>query len=132
MVFFFFFFFLDKNNRYTSRFLGFSVYISNTTNKGDGALCFKDNVYLTATIPNPVNITCIQNGRYVIFYNNRTHPPYPDGYSTYAYSELCEVQVYGKLILPQQNFFSDLSTLVAYQFQCIHVYSQHNMKTNKK
>lgn len=104
---FLFLFFLDKNNRYTSRFLGFSVYISNTTNKGDGALCFKDNFYLTATIPNPVNITCIQNGRYVIFYNNRTHPPYPDGYSTYAYSELCEVQVYGKLILPQQNFFSD-------------------------
>ncbi|XP_078328228.1 uncharacterized protein LOC111113208 isoform X2 [Crassostrea virginica] len=75
----------DENNALTSYFLGFSVYISNTTNKEDGVLCFRDTNYTRATIPNPVNITCPYHGRYVIYYNNRTHPPYPEGYSDTAW-----------------------------------------------
>uniref|UniRef100_K1QMJ3 Multiple epidermal growth factor-like domains 10 n=1 Tax=Magallana gigas TaxID=29159 RepID=K1QMJ3_MAGGI len=36
--------------------------------------------YTLETIPNLINITCPnqESGRYVIYYNNRTHPPYPD------------------------------------------------------
>lgn len=89
---------LDSKNSYTSRYLGFSVYISNTTRKEDGKLCFKDTSYTRATIPNPTIITCTLHGRYVIYYNDRTNPPYPAGYDEYAYNELCEVEVYGEQI----------------------------------
>ncbi|XP_078328051.1 uncharacterized protein LOC144617685 [Crassostrea virginica] len=84
-----------ENNQRNSNFQGFSVYISNTTNKEDGVLCFRDTNYTRATIPNPVNITCPYHGIYVFFYNNRTHSPYPEGYSRFAYIELCELEVYG-------------------------------------
>ena len=88
---------LDKHDFNTESFLGFSLYISNTTSKEDGVLCFRDTNYTRSTIPNPVNITCAYHGRYVIYYNNRTHIPYPEGYSNYAFTDLCEVEVFGKL-----------------------------------
>ncbi|XP_078330348.1 uncharacterized protein LOC144624425 [Crassostrea virginica] len=84
-----------NKDEYPVFFLGFSVYISNTTNKVDGVLCFRDTNYTRATIPNPVNITCPYHGRYVIYYNNRTQKPYPEGYYEYVWIGLCEVKVYG-------------------------------------
>ena len=86
----------NKDNWWPEFFLGFSVYISNTTNKEDGVLCFRDTHYTYINIPNPVNITCPYQGRYVIYYNNRTHPPYPDDYIPNTVIVLCEVEVHGK------------------------------------
>ena len=93
----------DEENDNRSDFLGFSVYISPTARKEDGVLCFRDTNYTRATIPNPVNITCPNPGRYVIYYNNRTHKPFPYGYSLYTYSDLCEVEVYGSIFFKFHN-----------------------------
>ena len=84
-------------NAYPRMFLGFSLYISNTTDESQGTLCYKDSNYTMNTIPPVVNITCPVLGQYVIFYNERlTGVSYPPDYSLYAVTSLCEVEVYGK------------------------------------
>ncbi|XP_061190169.1 multiple epidermal growth factor-like domains protein 10 [Saccostrea echinata] len=84
----------DQRNGHIGRFLGFSVYISNTTEKSDGVLCFKDATFTKATMPAVVTLNCTHYGRYVIYYNERK-PTNPSYYSEYAYGELCEFEVYG-------------------------------------
>lgn len=87
--------FVDENNGHVNRLLGFSVYVSNTTNKEDGSFCFyDDNVYTPSTIPGKPTLNCKMHGRYVIHYNERkqSQPPY---YSSEAFVDLCEFEVYG-------------------------------------
>lgn len=83
------------SNGLTSYFLGFSLYISNTTNRLDGVRCFHDKTYTKQTIPDHVSIDCPYVGQYVFYYNERFPGiKYPEGYSKYAYGDLCEVEVY--------------------------------------
>lgn len=92
------FFCIEESYGYIQNFLGFSLYISNTTSKEDGILCFRDTIYTVETMPNPLNISCRLNGRFVIYYNNRTNLTFPPDYSSNANNNLCEVEVYGILM----------------------------------
>ncbi|XP_065942297.1 uncharacterized protein [Magallana gigas] len=76
--------------------LGFSVYVSNTTDKSQGTLCFKDDNFSINTIPPVFTTNCFIHGQYVIYYNERLPGVvYPDDYYGYVWIVLCEVEVYG-------------------------------------
>ncbi|XP_062608469.1 multiple epidermal growth factor-like domains protein 10 [Saccostrea cucullata] len=79
--------------RQKGRFAGFSLYISNTPKKEDGRLCYQNKLPLP---PLKFNNTCIEYGRYVIYYNERLDGvTYPEGYQYQIYTQLCEVEVRG-------------------------------------
>ncbi|XP_056017439.1 multiple epidermal growth factor-like domains protein 6 [Ostrea edulis] len=80
--------------RQRGRFAGFSLYVSNTTIKEDGYLCYKNGQELPAL---DFSTTCVKHGRYVIFYNERLDgTTYPTGYQIETvFTELCEVTVTG-------------------------------------
>lgn len=94
-----FFYQKGPTHGFVSRFLGFSVFISNTTDEAAGVLCFRDTLYTIYTIPAVVTLNCPYYGRYVIYYNNRTSSTIPTDYSDLAYNEICELEVYGELII---------------------------------
>lgn len=92
-------------NRQRGRFVGFSLYVSNTGHISESTLCYKDGPQLP-----PLNFTatCTEYGRYVIFYNERLDAvTYPDGYELLnLYTELCEVVVQGNSSLEVACIFS--------------------------
>ncbi|XP_062620198.1 receptor-type tyrosine-protein phosphatase epsilon-like isoform X4 [Saccostrea cucullata] len=87
----------NASNGYTARFLGFSVFVSNTTSTPGGRLCFHETNFSRATIPAVFNITCPVHGQYVIYYNERPQKShsYSNELSGWAHNELCEVEVNG-------------------------------------
>lgn len=84
--------------RQKGRFAGFSIYVSNNGDIEGSNMCYRDGSKLP-----PLNFTttCTENGRYVIFYNERKEGvDYPDGYQVSTlYTELCEVIVRGKHVM---------------------------------
>ncbi|XP_056002215.1 receptor-type tyrosine-protein phosphatase mu-like isoform X2 [Ostrea edulis] len=81
---------------YYDRFAGFFLYVSNTTSKDDGRLCFHEIQNVDRTPVENQTISCSVHGRYVIYYNERRPGVnYPSYYSPHAYNELCEVEVQG-------------------------------------
>ena len=92
-------FFSGPKNGFAPRFIGFSVYVSNTTDKAEGVLCFKDDNYTLNTIPAIFNTTCFVHGQYVIYFNAYkagSRFVYYNQIDRYAFNELCELEVYGK------------------------------------
>lgn len=93
--------YIHLESRQLGRFAGFSLYISNIDVLSIDAiqgstLCYKDGPQLPSL---NFTTTCIEYGRYLIFYNERrTGVSYPEGYEVdNVYTELCEVSVAGKL-----------------------------------
>ena len=81
------------------------MYVSNTTDKSEGHLCFKDTHFTRSTVPAVFNTTCPVHGQYVIYYNERLPGvTYPDGYSQYAFNDFCEVEVYGMYYKKIESF----------------------------
>lgn len=73
------------------------MYVSNTTDKGTGSMCFKDDNFTIETIPAVFTTTCPVHGQYVIYYNERlVGVNYPDNYHYSVMNNLCEVEVYGE------------------------------------
>lgn len=62
------------------------MYVSNTTDRSGGVMCFKDSNFTLNTIPAVFTTNCPVYGQYVIYYK----------YSDYVETNLCEVEVYSK------------------------------------
>lgn len=96
--------------RQRGRLAGFSLSVSNidvstNTDIKSATTCYKDGPHLPAI---NFTTTCIKEGRYVIFYNERLNEvTYPGGYElSNDFTELCEVIVKGIAFQFNQYTFS--------------------------
>ena len=95
---------------YTSRMAGFFLYVSITTSKEDGHLCFHEIQTVNGTPSEDQRIHFSVHGRYVIYYNDRkVGVTYPSFFSKFAYYELCELEVYGDYPMVLINWSTPLS-----------------------
>ncbi|XP_052692805.1 multiple epidermal growth factor-like domains protein 11 isoform X1 [Crassostrea angulata] len=104
------------SNDITKYFLGFSVYVSNTTARLQGTLCYKDDNFTLDTIPAVFTTTCPVHGQYVIYYNERlSGVTYPRGYSDRVSTDLCEVEVFG---CPATGYFGSNCSVPCSDVNC--------------
>lgn len=98
-----FFFFQIGPPTYTSRIAGLILYVPNTTSKGDGHLCFHEIQNVACTPPENQRIYSPSNASYFLYYNvHMLEVIYQSYYSECADSELCKVELYGKIECLQQ------------------------------
>ncbi|OWF40811.1 Fucolectin-6 [Mizuhopecten yessoensis] len=82
---------------YGSRFAGYQIFVSNTTDLNNGQLCYEDASTTVAEVATVKSHQCQHVAQYVTIYNYRNTPTKRyHWYSTYAILELCEVLVFGE------------------------------------
>ncbi|XP_060078162.1 uncharacterized protein LOC132557659 [Ylistrum balloti] len=79
-----------------NRFAGYEIYLSNTTVRNREDRCFQDKSENVNQIQSIVtHEECNGTAQYVTIYNTRNQPKRQNWYSSFAFLELCEVEVYG-------------------------------------
>lgn len=115
-------FIIAESNPNTEKLLGFSLVVSNTTDRNKGVVCYKDTHHTKWTIPASFDIRCPVIGQYVMYYNERLPgSTYPAGYSQHAQFAVCEIEVYGKFHFNyfKQELFLFFSVLKFFFFKFI-------------
>ena len=80
---------------------GFSVYVSDTPDWTSGTLCYQHDI--NEPFENSVSIDCFITGRYVTIYNSR-NGSLDSPLSSFAYINICEVNVTGKCFVDRLIF----------------------------
>ena len=79
----------------------FSVYVSDTPDWNSGSLCYQHDI--NEPVGNSVGIDCFTTGRYVTIYNSRNGSQ-NSTLSTFAYINICEVNITGKRFIDNMTF----------------------------